>query len=416
MKFPTLYKTTDSERVWKIWTEDDRIYETHGVVGGKMVNPGDGRICEGTNIGRKNERSPEEQAIFEATSKWNAKISKGYKPKTEKGLEMMKELLQHKKDYGTTTKGGRKRDTDDLYIVDELPEHHKVLIMKGPDYKGKHDVSVGGFVQPKYDGFRCKGSSNGKMGVITSSGANQIPHLKHIKDALCKELKRYKKATGLDLCLDGELYAHEMIIDGETITEDIFNKYITRICNVRNKKAHPEEHQIKYVVFDIHSDEPQSDRMEMLQDFFSGVTSDCLEMAPTKYIDSKEKMEKYMEKFIKGGYEGLIFRYLDQPYVEKKKTGLKTPVFKYKRFIDEEFEVVGIEQGKGKAKDRIIWVCKAENGKEFRATQEGTTEDAIDLYKNRKKYIGKMITVKYQNLTKTGVPRFGIGKAIRDYE
>jgi ATP dependent DNA ligase domain/DNA ligase OB-like domain len=416
MKFPKLYKTTDNERVWQIWTDDNRVYETYGIVGGKMVEPGDGTECEGTNVGRKNERTPEEQAIFNATSKWNSKIDKGYRPKSEAGLEMMKEMQVHKKQFGTHTLGGEKRDINDLYIVDELPEHHRTLIMKGPDYKGKHDISAGGYVQPKYDGLRCKGSSNGKMGVITSSGANQFPHLRHIKDALKYELRRYKKVTGIDLCLDGELYAHEIVIDGKRITKDLFTKFITPICNVRNKRPHAEESQIKYVIFDIHNNDPQSDRIETLKDFFYGVTHDCLEMAPTKYVEDKEKMEVYMEKFIKANYEGLIFRYCDQPYIEKKKTGLNAPVFKYKKMQDAEFKITDIEKGKGRAKDRIIWVCETKDGSEFRATQDGSTEYCMDLYSKRKTLIGKMLTVKFQDYSKSGIPRFPIAKSIRDYE
>ena len=37
-------------------------------------------------------------------------------------------------------------------------------------------------------------------------------------------------------------------------------------------------------------------------------------------------------------------------------------------------------------------------------------------YKNHKKYIGKMLTVRFQNLTALGVPRFPVGVVIRDYE
>lgn len=416
MKFPKLYKTTENTRVWKIWTDGNRVFETYGVVGGKMIDPGEGTECQGTNIGRKNERTPQEQAIFNATSKWNHKIDKGYEPKCEEGIKMMKRMKVHKQEYGTNTLGGDKRDSNTLYIVDELPKHHRTLIMKGPDYKGKHDISEGGFVQPKYDGLRCKGTSNGEMGVITSSGANQFPHLRHIKDALRKELDRYENDTGIKLCLDGELYAHSIVIDGKKITKDLFTKYITPICNVRNKKAHPVESQIIFVVFDIHSDEPQNERISILKDFFSGVSSKCLEMAPTRYVDSKEKMDKYMDRFIQDGYEGLIFRYTDQPYIEKKKTGLNAPVFKYKKMQDAEFLITDIEKGKGRAKDRIIWVCQTSDGGVFRATQDGTTEYCMELYSKRKKLIGKMLTVKFQDYSKSNIPRFPIAKSIRDYE
>ena len=38
------------------------------------------------------------------------------------------------------------------------------------------------------------------------------------------------------------------------------------------------------------------------------------------------------------------------------------------------------------------------------------------LFRNAPKYMGKQLTVRFQNLTALGVPRFPVGVAIRDYE
>ena len=38
------------------------------------------------------------------------------------------------------------------------------------------------------------------------------------------------------------------------------------------------------------------------------------------------------------------------------------------------------------------------------------------LYSDGKKYIGKMLSVRYQEMTDSNVPRFPVGIAIRDYE
>ena len=38
------------------------------------------------------------------------------------------------------------------------------------------------------------------------------------------------------------------------------------------------------------------------------------------------------------------------------------------------------------------------------------------LFKYGRDYIGEMLTVRYQELTDDGVPRFPVGIAIRDYE
>jgi DNA ligase-1 len=38
------------------------------------------------------------------------------------------------------------------------------------------------------------------------------------------------------------------------------------------------------------------------------------------------------------------------------------------------------------------------------------------MYDNGGEYVGKMLTVRYQEMTDIGVPRFPVGIAFRDYE
>ena len=60
----------------------------------------------------------------------------------------------------------------------------------------------------------------------------------------------------------------------------------------------------------------------------------------------------------------------------------------------------------------MIWICKKD--KEFRVRPRGTIEQRKEWFKNGKKYIGKMLTVIYQELSEQNVPRFPVGKAIRE--
>jgi len=420
-KFPKLYRigATGKELVWMIWVEDDTIYESYGQVGGKLVDPGSGKLCKATNVGRSNERTPEEQALFEAESKWKKKLDK-YEPKCEKGIKMAKEATDHKKTHGSNAKGGKARVNKDVYIVDKIPSYHKIGIMKGPEYKGKHDISEGGYVQPKYDGYRCKASCVDGKGVMTSSNGNQIVFLKHIKDDIASAIETFCRETDYkikDICLDGEVYVHDPVDeDGKPIT-DRFNGCVTKCCNVRASKPHPYEPQMKYYVFDIDIDLPQNERIKLLKEFFSHVKNrSSLVMAPSYFIKSVEKMEKYIDYFIDEGYEGLIFRYKNGEYVPKKQMGLNAPVFKYKRMQDHEFEVIDAKPEVGKRSGRVVWICKTEDGVEFKASQPGETEYCRQLYKDRKKYIGKMLTVKFQDFSKDGAPRFPIAKAFRDNE
>jgi hypothetical protein len=46
----------------------------------------------------------------------------------------------------------------------------------------------------------------------------------------------------------------------------------------------------------------------------------------------------------------------------------------------------------------------------------GTLESRRKMWNNRKNYLGKDLTVKFQGKSKNGIPRFPVGVAVRDYE
>src|ERR1035437_1261890 len=76
---PTLFKRTSTGAIqeWSIGVEKNTIITIHGQTDGKKQTTHD-VIKEGKNIGRSNETTPAEQALMEATSKWEGKIKKGY--------------------------------------------------------------------------------------------------------------------------------------------------------------------------------------------------------------------------------------------------------------------------------------------------------------------------------------------------
>jgi DNA ligase-1 len=91
-------------------------------------------------------------------------------------------------------------------------------------------------------------------------------------------------------------------------------------------------------------------------------------------------------------------------------------LLKHKDFQTEEYEIIGATTGHGRDAKCVVWICKTEEGHVFNARPEGTLEDREYKYANRERFIGKMLTVRFQNLTDKNVPRFPVGVAIRDYE
>ncbi len=92
------------------------------------------------------------------------------------------------------------------------------------------------------------------------------------------------------------------------------------------------------------------------------------------------------------------------------------------KFTDE-YEVVGYAEGsKGKDKGAILWVCQTQDGDQFHVTPKDMTyaerydlfHDAVDNFEE--KYLGRMLTVEYEDLSKDGIPLRAKALTFRDYE
>jgi DNA ligase-1 len=112
-----------------------------------------------------------------------------------------------------------------------------------------------------------------------------------------------------------------------------------------------------------------------------------------------------------------MLRNLDSPYDFSRSWNL----VKYKVMKDDEFKIVDAVKGlKGKSKGAIIWVCETPQGERFNVVPNGTMASRKDAWNkweaDPKEFIGKEITVQYQELSPKGIPRFPKGIGIRDYE
>jgi DNA ligase-1 len=80
--------------------------------------------------------------------------------------------------------------------------------------------------------------------------------------------------------------------------------------------------------------------------------------------------------------------------------------------VDDEFEIVGIEEGRGKLAGHAIFVCRTKEGQEFKAKMKGDTAKLKAYFNNHSLWQGKFLTVQYQNISQYGVPRFPVGLRI----
>ena len=93
-------------------------------------------------------------------------------------------------------------------------------------------------------------------------------------------------------------------------------------------------------------------------------------------------------------------------------------LLKLKNFQTDEYRVVGAEEATGKDAGTVVWICETSDGKKFNVRPKGSHKQRTAWFEFRDVFTDgtKKLTVQYQNLQESGIPRFPVGLAIRDYE
>lgn len=369
-----LYKLTSTGKIqeWEIWVEGNVIHKRHGQQNGKKQHTTE-VIAVGKNIGRSNETTPNEQADFEAQSLWTKKREKDYR-------ESIEDLTKEEK---TSSFGG-------------------FLPMLAQKYK-KHKAKIiwSAFCQPKLDGIRCiSRCENNKVTLWFRSG-KQVKTMEHIAKAL--ENVMYNGEI-----FDGELYLHNAD----------FNKLGGSIRRDKNMDI-KEAEKVEYHIYDVPRIKVNNklllESTPFIQRFSAfekrKVISPIITVTTNIIIDEEEMLAKFAE-YIDKGYEGIMIRNTNSPYEQKRSYNL----LKYKEFNEDEYKIVGYEEGRGLLAGTVgSFICELPNGEKFKAKLKGqnVTELLKAYYEDPKIFMGKYLTVQYQGLSKDNVPRFPVGKIIR---
>jgi DNA ligase-1 len=179
----------------------------------------------------------------------------------------------------------------------------------------------------------------------------------------------------------------------------------------------PYTKELEYWVYDV------ADETKTFQDRFmySNIESDGLiRRVHTLIIYDVGGLKLLHDVDVANGFEGEMVRNLLGMYVFNYRSN---DLQKYKEFEEEEFEIVGAKCATGTQEGCVIWTCVTKEGREFDAVPKGTLPDRQYKYINREKYFGKLLTVRYSELSEDNIPIGnpvgGIephGEAIRDYE
>jgi DNA ligase-1 len=266
-------------------------------------------------------------------------------------------------------------------------------VMLAHDFNKKENhIKFPCFVQRKFDGTRCVSIPN--LGLF-SRNKKKYTHLDHITQEI--------NMLPANIILDGELYSES--ISFQEIVGIVKRQTLSK--NDIQKQLH-----VKLFVYDIINDQPYHKRYQSLIDLFQKHKFNNLVLVHSDVCDSKEDMMEKHALYVEQGYEGIMLRNKNGLYKGTRSNDLQ----KYKQFMDDEYKVVGFEEGNGLEKGAVIWVCENKYKVPFRVRPRGTRETRQELFTNGADYIGKMLTVRFQELTNDGIPRFPVGIAFRDYE
>ena len=362
MKLLTLYKRAVNGKVneWTIEVNGHCYRTVSGYTDGAKTTT-EWTCCEGKNVGKVNETTGNEQARKQAQAEYNKRLERGY--------------------------------FVDIKDIDKGTIFKPMLANKWEDYADKIKFPI--YSQPKLDGIRCIVKSDG-MWTRTGKPIISAPH---IFDSLRSTFEKYP-----DLILDGELYADKYANDFNAIVSLVKKTKPTKQDLIDSAKV------IEYHIYDLPS------HGGVFSERCAAITGmslpKCCKRVSTHIVYSENDVVVQYEVYVAQGYEGQMLR-LDAPYENKRSKYL----LKHKSFIDEEYTIIGVEEGGGNLTGMVgALVFESKQGDKFTASVNGGWDFLKQLWKERNTLVGKDATIKYFNITPDGKPRFPKVVAIRDYE
>tara|TARA_A100001201_G_scaffold42714_1_gene43475 strand:+ start:19581 stop:21611 length:2031 start_codon:yes stop_codon:yes gene_type:complete len=305
----------------------------------------------------------------------------------------------------------KKQDEGYFMTKEEAMNNLVVLPMLAHDFKKRsHDIEFPAIAQRKFDGVRCLAITqpDGTVRLMTRKGKD-FPHLEHLR----------KQIQALEI-------EPNMVLDGEVYSDSLTFQEATGLVRRQTLKPGDEDKmkQIDYRLYDaILLDEPKAtflDRYSKLAALFpssseaEGRRMGNLVLTENFPLRSKQDITALHLQFTGDeDFEGVMIRNVHGTYdLNKRSKHLQ----KFKEFQDAEYKIVGYKEAGGDWQGTPIWICEMEDGRQFNVTPVGDRPSRVEMFQNADDYIGKMLTVKFFELSDDGVPRFGNGIAIRDYE
>jgi len=386
IEFPKLYKKTSTGAIqeWQIRVDiiNDipNIINYYGQVGGKIQESRE-QVFEGKNTGKANATTAIEQAVAQAKARREKQLKKGYVNSIEDAM------------------AGK---------IDEIIEGG-IFPMLAHKFSEQGDkIKYPALAQPKLDGHRCISQNTDEVSLWsrTRKPIKSVPHI----------IKALKAASLPYKYLDGELWHPDInVIKNESNfnfpKEKITFEKITSL--IRQDKPMEGHEVVQYHVYDIPDGSMTNlERATALALLTKRFINTPIHIVETIIVNNEDELMEAFDHFIELGYEGCMVRNANGMYVNKRSYDLQ----KVKEFDDSEFKIVGIKVGnKGSMAGKAVFTCEIPNTvNTFDCKLKGNMDELIRYAEEPSLVIGKILTVKYQGLTKYGKPRFPVGLRFRE--
>jgi len=244
------------------------------------------------------------------------------------------------------------------------------------------------YVEPKLDGIRCLTIvESGEAKLFTRAGKL----ITNFDDTLGKELSSLD-----DGCYDGEIMSN----DFTDLMRQVYrkeNKDISDVYFALFDYIPLQEWKDKKGVLTAH------ERYSILESRittqgFAYIRLVKRSLIQANYVSIKGSHDAYVEE----GYEGAMIKDTGATYC----FGRDWSVMKFKAFFDADVPITGMQEGTGKHSGKLGSFVVDYKGVVVRVGSGLTDELRVQLWKDKRAHIGRIIEVRYQEETQDGSLRF----------
>ncbi len=284
-------------------------------------------------------------------------------------------------------------------------------------------------LEPKLDGVRVLMNvvpfpGGGAHIVCYSRNGKVFENFAHIEEQVHRNVGELIAAASKTKHMSSGILKQGFILDGEVVS----NSFQELMRQARRKENAAAEDSV-FHVFDIipladfrrgHWNAQLSKRIELLEAMQPAIDKmSSVELLPHLMVDldthaGRSQLERYAKDMVNAGFEGIMIKNLDAPYLCKRSTDW----MKWKPTITVDLQVIGLEEGTGRNKGRLgAFVCNGiDDGKEITVNVgSGVSDNERDIFwKERNFIVGRTVEIIADAVTQNQdgtyslrFPRFG---------